>query len=86
MNEHAVAVDTPAGPTNNFELTEMVRQGSVYGSILFSSSTYKIKRIHKRIIEQTSSEVDLSACVCRQYLWGQEAKQTKDLRDNSCML
>ena len=64
INEHAIAVvDTPEGFTNCIELTEIVRQGSMYGPILCNLSTDKINEINKPITELITPEVGLSVLV-----------------------
>ena len=64
MNKVAkVVVDTPVGDTDQFEVRDTVKQGTIFGPVMCGLSTGRINEINERVVTMYGPEVEIEPLV-----------------------
>lgn len=77
MNKEAkMIVDRPLGMTDEIEMKNIVKQGTIYGPMLCSISTDKINRIEEKPVTTYGDNLNLDPMTYVDYIIGTGTKQT----------
>ena len=64
MNRMAkVVVDTPVGNTDQFEVKNTVKQGTIYGPVMCGLSTSRVNGIGERVVYTYGPQVEIESLV-----------------------